>query len=248
LHRLAAALFFALTFATAQQPPRPDPAAVARGKSAFQSSCGFCHGEDATGNRAPDLIRSVSLGHDTNGDTVGPIIRNGRPDKGMPAFPSLSSAQVSDIVAFLHNQAALALHSNAVPKDYSLAKLNTGNAAAGKAYFDTACASCHSATGDLKGIASKYQPLELELKFLHPATQPITAKVTLASGQVLTGTLAHNDDYDIAIITPEGWYRSFSKSSAKVELHDPLAAHKALLEKLTDADLHNIYSYLVTLK
>jgi cytochrome c oxidase cbb3-type subunit 3 len=244
-------LLLALSFVTLAQPqpPRPDPAAIARGKSAFQSSCGFCHGEDATGNRAPDLIRSVSLGHDANGDTVGPIIRNGRPDKGMPGFPSLSNAQLADIVAFLHNQADAALHSNAVPKDYSVAKLNTGNAAAGKTYFAAACASCHSPSGDLKGVASKYQPLELELKFLHPAaTQPVIAKVTLANGQVLAGSVAHNDDYDIAIVTPDGWYRSFSKSTAKVVLNDPLAAHKSLLEKLTDADLHNIYSYLVTLK
>src|SRR5579864_4670690 len=33
----------------------PDPAAVERGRKAFIASCGFCHGNDATGNRAPDL-------------------------------------------------------------------------------------------------------------------------------------------------------------------------------------------------
>src|SRR5689334_22326061 len=65
------------------QPQRFDAAAVERGRAAFKSSCGFCHGEDATGSRAPDLLRSVSLSHDTNGEVVAPIIKNGRPDKGM---------------------------------------------------------------------------------------------------------------------------------------------------------------------
>ena len=31
-----------------------------------------------------------------------------------------------------------------------------GNAQAGKTYFDAHCASCHSITGDLKAIGSKY--------------------------------------------------------------------------------------------
>ena len=237
-------------------PPRPartqfDTAAVDRGRKTFQSSCGFCHGNDATGNRAPDLIRSVTLGHDVDGDRLGPVIRNGRPDQGMPGFPSLSAAQIADITVFLHYQADMALHSNAVPRDYPLSKLLTGNAEAGKTYFNGAggCAGCHSPTGDLKGIAGKYAPLELEIRSLHPQSrQPIAAKLTLADGKVVEGTLANQDDFNIGIIGRDGWYHSWPKSQVKVELKDPLAAHKALLEKLTDAEMHNVFAYLETLK
>src|ERR1700683_3418821 len=63
-----------------------DATQVERGRAQFKSSCGFCHGDDATGNRAPDLIRSAVLSHDTDGDQLGPVIRNGRPDNGMPGF------------------------------------------------------------------------------------------------------------------------------------------------------------------
>ena len=38
--------------------PKFDKAVVERGRGEFVSSCGFCHGNDATGNRAPDLVRS----------------------------------------------------------------------------------------------------------------------------------------------------------------------------------------------
>src|SRR5947209_2079664 len=132
----------------------PAAQAVERGRKQFKATCGFCHGDDATGSRAPDLIRSPLLSHDVNGELIKPVIREGRPDKEMPAFPTLTEGQIADMVAFLHAQALAALHSAHVPKDYPVEKLLTGNAQAGKAYFNGAggCSGCHSPTGDLAGI------------------------------------------------------------------------------------------------
>jgi len=47
-----------------------------------------------------------------------------------------------------------------------------------------------------------------------------------------------------------GDYRSYTREGAspKVEIHDPLKAHSDLLGKYTDADIHNLTAYLVTLK
>jgi mono/diheme cytochrome c family protein len=95
-----------------QNSPGIDAAQVERGSTLFKSNCGFCHGDDATGNRGPDLIRSVALGHDVNGDVLDPLIRNGRPDKGMPGFSTLTAPQIADMVVFLHRQAEAALYSS----------------------------------------------------------------------------------------------------------------------------------------
>jgi cytochrome c oxidase cbb3-type subunit III len=235
-----------------QSALRLDPAAAERGRSQFKSSCGFCHGEDATGNRAPDLVRSVTVGHDVDGDLLAPLIRNGMPDKGMPGFSTLTPAQISDIAVFLHQRALDALHTNHIPSDYPLAKLLTGNATAGKAYFNGAggCAGCHSPTGDLAGVAGKYSPLELQQKFLYPgakAAKP-TATVTLKDGSKVEGTVAHVDEFTIAITGKDGWYRSWDLSRVKVAIHDPLAAHRALMPKYADADIHDLFAYLETLK
>ena len=233
------------------QAPKFDPASVDRGRAQFKSSCGFCHGDDATGNRGPDLIRAASLGHDTNGDLVGPIIRNGRPDQGMPGFSNLSAAQIADMVTFLHKQAYDALHSASVPRDYPLKKLLTGNADAGKAYFEGAggCSACHSVTKDLAGVASKYTPLDLQQRMLYPAGPGRqTATVTLPGGKTMEGRVVHADDYEIAITGPDGWYHSWPRETVKVALHDPLAAHKAQMMKYSDADVHNLFAYLITLK
>lgn len=236
----------------AQQPKKPDPAAVERGRAQFKSSCGFCHGDDATGNRAPDLVRSAVVLHDVNGNQIAPIIRNGKPDLGMPGFGNLSQAQISDIVVFLHNQADEALHSNGVPRDYPLKKLLTGNADAGKAYFNGpgGCAQCHSATGDLAGIAGKIRPLDLQQRMLYPGGRgvTVTATVTAPGGEKFEGRIVTNDEFDIAIVGSDGVYHSWPKAAVKVALHDPLEAHRELLTRYTDADIHNLFAYLETLK
>lgn len=239
-------IFFSAALA---QQPKFDSAAVDRGRSEFKSSCGFCHGDDATGNRAPDLVRSPSLSHDVNGEVVAPIIRNGRADKGMPPFANLTAAQIADMVQFLHRQAYDALHSNGVPRDYPLKKLLTGNAAAGKAYFNSNCASCHSPTGDLKGVASKYVPLDLQQRMLYPGgAGKRSATITLPDGKTFEGPVVHSDEFNIAITGKDGWYHSFLRDRVKVELRDTLAAHRDLLEKYTDQDIHNVFAFLATLK
>ena len=230
----------------------PDAAAAARGKMAFQSNCGFCHGEDGTGSRAPDLIRSSILNHDEHGNLVGVVIKNGRPDKGMPAFPALKDDQIADIVAFLHHRAYEASHSARVPGDYPLAKLLTGDAAAGKAYFEGAggCVGCHSVTRDLAGIASKYQPLELQQRIVYPENRSAvrTATVTTADGQHFEGAVKELDEFNIGIFCQDGWFRSWPLDRVKAEVKDPMAAHRELTTKYSDADMHNLFAYLETLK
>ncbi len=229
-----------------------DTAAVERGKALFVSSCGFCHGPDATGARAPDLLRSPVVSHDDNGNLLGPTIRNGRPDKGMPSFTTLKDDQIAAIVAFLHHQANLALHSNRVGGDYPLAKLLTGNAQAGKAYFDGAggCSGCHSPSGDLAKIATKYSPIELQQRMVYPPSKsaPETAVVKLKDGTEYRGKVVGHDEFNIALICDDGWYRSFPIEQAQVTLKDPLEAHRDLMPKYSDADLHNLFAYLETLK
>lgn len=234
-------------------PSGPDPAQAAaaeRGRAIFQQSCAACHGEDATGGRGPDLIRSTLVRHDKDGDLIGPVVTQGRPEKGMPPFP-FSQSQVSDLVAFIEAQLTLFdLHTRfgSYPNDIPASRLATGTVEAGKSYFDAHCSSCHSPTGDLAHVASKYNPPDLEQRFLYPSGAPSTAVVTDASDKKFEGTLLLNDGFNVAIISQDGWYHSWPASAVKTEVHDPLAAHTELLEKYTDADMHNIFTYLETLK
>jgi mono/diheme cytochrome c family protein len=270
---LASALCLSAAFQAIAQAPaaaprggRPlprsglDAAMVERGQTIFVSQCGFCHGPSGKGGEGgPDLIRSVLVLDDEKGDKVGPVILNGRPDKGMPKF-TMTPTQILEISTFLHQR----IFDAAQRSTYQILNIVTGNPKQGEAYFNGAgkCSSCHSVTGDLKGIGAKYDPVTLQTRFLMPRggrapmgssstdSKPITVTVTLPSGQSLNGILDRIDDFNVALTTPDGEYHSFARNgdTPNVQVHDPLQAHLDMLTHYTDADIHNLTAYLVTLK
>ena len=262
---LACAPILALSLA-AQTPPsdpvqaRPtkfDHASVERGQKTFIANCGFCHGSRAKGGeKGPDLLRSVLVLDDEGGRAIGQVVLNGRPLKGMPKF-ALPPEQIVDIANFLHSSIA-----DAADRDkYKVLNIVTGNAQAGRAYFTTHCSACHSATGDLKGIGAKYEPVTLQDHILSPhdrwgeppapGAQPLlTITVTLPSGQSVSGVPVTLDDFTVALRDPAGDYHSFTRTGdiPRVEIHNRLKAHSDMLMQYTDSDIHNLTAYLVTLK
>lgn len=236
--------------------PPADPAAAARGHTLFAQDCAFCHGANATGAGGPDLLRSTIVLHDEKGETIGPVVLKGRADKGMPSFGGLTPAQIYDLAEFLHQRVEEAANRFG----YKMQNIVTGDAKAGQEFFTGAghCSSCHSPTGDLAHIASKFEPPDLQAQFLYPtqragaenARNPfaLRAKVTLPSGETVSGTVKRMDDFEISVRDDSGRYRSWPRASLKVEIEDPLITHRELLSKYTDADMHNVLAYLETLK
>jgi len=72
--------------------------------------------------------------------------------------------------------------------------------------------------------------------------------VTLRSGEKVSGTLAHDDEFTVALKGADGWQRGFYRKDVAVEIHDPLAQHRELLARYTNAQVHNLFAYLETLK
>jgi len=214
--------------------------------------CGSCHGADARGeDNGPDLVRSVIVLDDEQGSLIGPVVRKGLPNQGMPAF-NLSDAQIRDLAAFLRERTQTAINRNAYP----LQNLLTGNAKDGEAFFRGVgrCNTCHSATGDVAGLASRLTPAQLQTRFLYPrggrggTPKATTATVTPRTGPAVSGTLESIDDFTVGLRDSEGYYRSFSRDAIKLDIRDPLAAHVQLLKQYTDKNLHDVLAYLVTLK
>jgi cytochrome c oxidase cbb3-type subunit 3 len=245
----------AITGAWAQVSPAGRPQfsaeAVERGRLQFAQSCAFCHGPNANGGtHGPSLIRSAVVRHDEDGKLIGASIRDGRPDQGMPPI-QLNSSQVADIVTFLKSRVAAAdIRSANRSVQGSDDKLLTGNAEAGKAFFHGSggCSGCHSPVGDLAGIARKYAAPVLQARFLYPQQRRTTVTVTDAAGKHYLGDLLVLSDYDVAIQDKDGWYHSWSFDSVKLDLKDSLAAHRDLLTRYTDSDMHNMLAYLETLR
>ncbi len=226
---------------------RSDLATVQRGKELFSANCAFCHGPLAMGTeQAPPLARNRLINQDQNGEVLEPIIKGGRPALGMPAFPTLTHEQIADIASFLHARAR-EIRGPRIPEE----RLLVGDAKAGQAYFngDGKCNTCHSPTVDLKGVGTKYSLFVLNTTFLTPKPKPLTAKVVLKSGQIISGTVKFQDEFVVSLYTATGDYQSFSRKEVRsVEVLDPLSAHKLQLAKYSDDDIHNLLAYLVTLK
>lgn len=242
--------------------PKAPQEVLNRGKAVFGVNCAFCHGSDAGGGEAgPNLWRSSIVLQDQAGELIAPIVHGGRIDKGMPRI-EVTDPQIADVAAWLHS-----IHvSSRTVADASI-NIVTGNAADGQVVFQKTCASCHSVTGDLKGIASKVpDPKLLQLNWILPGgasrggpgrggvnpikAPPITVTVTLPSGEKVTGRLNRIDDFTVSLTDADGTPRSFERVGDKpqVEIHDPLAPHRKLLHTYNDKDIHDLTAYLVTIK
>ncbi len=235
-------------------PQTYTPEQVQRGQARFGAQCGFCHGRDASGGEGgPDLTRSILVAEDTRGDKIGPLLRAGRVERGMPAF-DLNEDDFIAIVAFIHDQKTKSESLAGGRRGVDVEDLQTGNAERGRQYFNAAgsCNKCHSPAGDLAGIARRFQGLALLQRMLYPSGRPAPAppavSVTLPSGQVITGRLAYRDEFTIALTDPAGWYRSFALAVVKATINDPLSAHFDQLGRYTDDDMHDVFAYLQTLR
>jgi mono/diheme cytochrome c family protein len=237
-----------------------DPAAIERGRTLYSSGCAFCHGADARGAQGPDLARSLYVTNDEGGGVLGDFLKTGRPDNGMPPFPMLAAADLRDLSAFLKTRVAAAM--SRPPMDP--ASIVVGDAAAGAAYFNGAgrCATCHSPTGDLKGIGAKYNPLVLQGRMVNPRVvgggrgvttpppPPPTVKVTMPGGHVVAGRLVSVSDFYVTFVDGSGVRRTIERDNdvPKVEISDPLEAHRQQMLVYTDQIMHDLVAYLVTLK
>ncbi|MDE3195942.1 MAG: cytochrome c [Acidobacteriota bacterium] len=231
-----------------------DPAAADRGKKIYIAECITCHGSTARGaQNGPDLVRSLVVLHDRYGDTLGPFLKKGHPTQSTPSA-NLTKEQVLDVSHFLHLKVEDTLRTSPL---FHVQNILTGDPKAGEAYFNGAgrCNTCHSVTGDLKGYASKYDPVDIQQRFLFPRpgfgrnVKRVTATVTAGKAAPVTGVLDHIDDFSVSVREADGTYRSFMRGPAvTVKIDDPYLRHAQLLDEYTDKDIHNITAYLETLK
>lgn len=258
-----------------QQRQLADAATLAKGKGLYETNCSACHGIDLRGGQqgGPNLLRSQNVLLDKVGELIGPIVTGGRPNPPpgspvMPPFP-LPEADVKAIAEYLHSVAAQGGRQGRPPEDDIVKpeRVLVGDAAAGQAYFQATCGSCHSVTGDLKGVASRAaDPRELQNLWVGGggggrggggggrgrggASSRATVKVTPANGQPVEGRLVRIDDFLVTVMTADGTRRTFPRAAGdpKVEVSDPGEAHRKLVLALADKDMHNVTAYLWTIK
>jgi len=83
-----------------------------------------------------------------------------------------------------------------------------------------------------------------------PNRREVTVTVTLASGEKVEGRLGRIDDFIVTLTQADGTARSFRRDGdlPRIDIRDPLEAHKKLLLVYTNTDMHNVTAFLATLK
>ena len=247
-----------------------DAAVVARGKTLYGISCTGCHGADLRGGDigGPNLLRSQVALSDRDGEMIVPIIQGSRASAGMPAIP-MSPEDAKAVAAYVRSVLET-IGRQGMPPSVGVAAptIVVGNASEGQAYFAAKCASCHSATGDLAGIATRISdPKMLQNTWVSGGgggrrggrggagaagasnARTVTAVVTLP-GETVEGRLLRIDDFLVTVALADGTIRSIARNgnTPKVEVRDPMKGHHDLLSVITDKDMHDVTAYLVTLK
>ncbi len=150
---------------TKKPPPKYDPVSVGEAGVRLPAPADFVT------DLAPRAARRVPISCAPfwswmmKAESDCPSDYQGRPEKGMPRF-ALPAQQIADISNFLHDS----IEKTKDRDNYKILNIVTGDPKAGEAYFvgRGGCSACHAVTGDLKGIASKYDPITLQGKFLQP--------------------------------------------------------------------------------
>ena len=230
--------------------PEPDKAAAQRGAPLYQQSCAFCHGPQAHGATGSSLITADEVLGDDHGEHLVAFLKKGRPEKGMPAFATMTDQELKDISEFVHLQ----VEEVANRGTYHVLNVLVGNRALGRAYVETVCASCHTAEA-FAHIGGKYRsPEQLQKGWIWPSRTgnralAMTATVKTPDGIAISGQVTQMSDFRITVVDAAGQSHSIDRiPSVKVEIKDPLAPHQQMILNLANDDMHNITAYLETLK
>ncbi len=244
--------------------PIVDPVAVTRGQQVWIAECISCHGAQARGTETgPNLLRSVLMLRDRYGNDLGPFLKKSHPLQSGKSASSLTDAQVGDLSQFIRKQLNDSLRGSDL---FTVQNIRTGDAVAGAEYFNGAgkCGTCHSPTGDLAGLSGRYETVDIQQRMLFPgggrggrggrrgAPPPASAvrvTVTPQGGAAVSGVLLYMDDFVVSLQDSTGGYRSFKRTPGlKIDKTDPLDAHHALLDTISDKNIHDLVAYLETLR
>jgi len=236
---------------------------LARGKSLYDTNCASCHAADLRGvldKNGPNLLRAETTMRDQQGELVAASLAKHNPVINLPQADSAAiSEYVHSVQATMGGQGSPP-GRNPVGLTYNVL---VGDAKAGEAAFTKLCSSCHSVTGDLKGIGAKYEdPKELQNSWVSGVRGGAgrgfgrggPGTVTLANGQKLEGRIVRKDDFIVTIVLPDGTRRSLpldNGSVREVDVKDAQEPHKKMILVMDDPDnknMHDITAYLATIQ
>jgi cytochrome c oxidase cbb3-type subunit 3 len=223
-------------------------AALATGRSIFNSSCAGCHGLDGRGSDKAVNISTDANAQHLSDSQMSSIISTGIPETGMPAFHKLTEEQVRAVVGYVR-----ALQGKGD------ARALPGDAKRGQEIFfgKGGCSSCHTISGkggflgpELTDHEASASANAIRDEIVRSPRAPSSgyrmAALTSANGNRLEGLVRNEDNFSVQLQTMDGSFHFLKK----VELQNFEHLDSSLMpanyrEVLNDSELNDLVSYLM---
>jgi cytochrome c oxidase cbb3-type subunit 3 len=211
------------------------------------------------------------------GSVLGPFLKAGHPTQSKKPSASFTDAEIADLANFLRQRVNDTMRGSPVftVGDIVTGDAKAGEAFFNGA---GGCATCHTASErSLAGIAARIPtPVDLQQRMLFPGSggrgragrrgaaappagapaappapdrNAVTVSIASGSGAPLSGVLVEESDFYVTLRTADGTVRTVRRvPGLKVTKTNPLQAHIDLLDRVTDAQIHDLVAYLETLK
>jgi len=231
--------------AAQKNPFARDAESASAGRTTYLERCAVCHGQDATGSMAINLLRSRTVARGTD-SALFQIISKGFPGTEMPPQPDLAPEKVWQLVTYLHSRARPGLQPP-LP----------GDAEVGRQVFESAgCANCHRVGGDggffgppLDSIAARKTSEQIRRDVLEPNVdipegyRQVT--VTPRKGDRITGLEKNSDTFSVQLLMRDGKYRLISRDEiVRLEPQDVSPMTSGYAETLSPKQLGDLFAYL----
>jgi len=219
------------------------------GQRTFAARCAGCHGLDGRGSdKAPNIAGNAKMQH-LSDDQISSIISTGVPGTGMPAFRSLSPAQVHSLVGYLR-----------VLQGRLAARALPGDAGRGKKIFFSKgeCSNCHTISGEggfLGPDLSAYGSAMSADAILKAIVNPVrissagykSAVVTTRDGARMEGVIRNEDNFSVQLQTADGSFHFFQKYDVQsLEYLGRSLMPTNYGERLSRGELDDLTSYLMS--
>jgi cytochrome c oxidase cbb3-type subunit III len=233
-------------------------------------------GSDTGPNIIRTKIANYDRSAQQAGSVLGPFLKAGHPTQSKKPGASFTDAEIADLANFLRQRINDTMRGSPIftVGDIVTGDPKAGEAFFNG---DGGCAKCHNAAErNLAGIATRIPaPVDLQQRMLFPGTaargrggrargappaagapatpaadrNAITVSITSGSGAPLSGVLVEESDFHVTLRDADGAVRTVRRAPGmKVTKTNPLQAHIDLLDRITDAQIHDVVAYLETLK
>jgi cytochrome c oxidase cbb3-type subunit 3 len=239
----------AQTTAPTAEKSKQSNQAQAAGQRMFESSCAPCHGLNGKGGEhAPDITTRPEIMGLSDSETLK-VLREGKPQAGMPPFVRLGPGKLSDILNYLRFLQG---------KDRTPTVVV--NVEKGKEIFSGkgGCSECHMIHGlggflgpDLSDYGASHSADDIRSAIVsaekRPGIRKGLAKVTTRDGRQISGLVRNEDNLSVQLQAKDGAFYSFEKSDLSELMFDsePLMSDD-FGSKLSKSELDQLVGYLLS--